>query len=209
MEKYEFTNNWFENSKNIWEDLIPQVMPQKMLEIGSYEGASACYLIEKLANIQDIELHCIDTWEGGIEHQDNGSAKTNMHEVEQRFSKNIDIAKSKCAKNAEITIHKGYSDLKLSSLIHNGKSNYFDLIYIDGSHQAPDVLTDAVLAFKLLSVGGLLIFDDYLWSEPLPGGKDPIRSPKIAIDSFVNINIRKMNIYPALNHQLYLQKISD
>ena len=39
--------------------------------------------------------------------------------------------------------------------------NNFDLIYIDASHYAPDVLSDAVLAFKLLKPGGILIFDDY------------------------------------------------
>ena len=36
----------------------------------------------------------------------------------------------------------------------------YDIIYIDGSHEARDVLEDAVLAYRLLKIGGLLIFDD-------------------------------------------------
>ena len=40
-----------------------------------------------------------------------------------------------------------------------------DFIYVDGSHQAHDVLCDAILSFKLLRVGGIVCFDDYLWGR--------------------------------------------
>jgi predicted O-methyltransferase YrrM len=39
----------------------------------------------------------------------------------------------------------------------------FDLIYVDGSHQASDVLTDSIITFQLLRVGGVMTFDDYVW----------------------------------------------
>ncbi|WP_415440554.1 hypothetical protein, partial [Acetobacter orientalis] len=39
---------------------------------------------------------------------------------------------------------------------------------------------DAVLSFKLLRKGGVLIFDDYLWSEGVEGGNNLLRCPKIA-----------------------------
>lgn len=39
----------------------------------------------------------------------------------------------------------------------------FDLIYVDGSHFADDVLTDGITAWRLLKDGGVLIFDDFLW----------------------------------------------
>jgi hypothetical protein len=54
-----------------------------------------------------------------------------------------------------------------------------------------------------------MAFDDYLWSENLPGGKDPLRCPKPAIDAFVNINFRKLNVLSALLAQVYIQKMSD
>ena len=64
---YDFTNQWFEGlAKVTWESFIPQINPSRLLEIGSYEGASACYLIQKLAVSKDIELHCVDTWQGGL-----------------------------------------------------------------------------------------------------------------------------------------------
>ncbi|MDQ0041819.1 hypothetical protein [Variovorax boronicumulans] len=42
-EAFQFTNDWFGVVKGVWEELVPQIQPQRMLEIGSYEGASACY----------------------------------------------------------------------------------------------------------------------------------------------------------------------
>jgi predicted O-methyltransferase YrrM len=209
-ETYQYTNNWFEiGAKGVWDLLIPQINPTRILEIGSYEGASTCYLIEKLAIHKDIEIHCIDTWEGGVEHKEGGSSQVNMLTVENVFHHNTKIAISKVNGEVDFTIHKGFSDIELSKLIVNGKQGYFDFIYVDGSHQAPDVLCDALLSFKLLKIGGIIAFDDYLWQEPLSHGTDPIRCPKLAIDAFTNIYCRKIRIIPAPLYQLYVQKIID
>mgnify|MGYP006284026743 CR=1 FL=1 len=108
-----------------------------------------------------------------------------------------------------LNVHKGRSAVELAKLIAAGKSGYFDLVYIDGSHQAPDVLLDAALGFALTRVGGLLIFDDYLWSESLAGGRDPLRCPKLAIDAFTNIHARKLDILFAPLDQLYVCKTAE
>ena len=83
---------------------------------------------------------------------------------------------------------------------------YFDFIYIDGSHQAPDVLFDALLGFELLRVGGIMVFDDYLWQEPLEGGTDPIPCPKIFIDAFTNVYCKKVRVLPPSPTQLHIKK---
>ncbi len=57
-----------------------------------------------------------------------------------------------------------------------------DYIYIDGSHLAIDVLSDAVLAWSLLKDGGILIFDDYGWGAHTTDEK---QKPKLAIDAFL------------------------
>ena len=207
---YNFTNNWFEHAaKGVWDSIIPQINPCRILEIGSYEGASTCYLIEKLASTKEIEIHCVDTWEGGIEHNDGGSAEVDMTDVEDRFHDNTDIAISRAGNTVELILHKEFSDAALSKLIAAGKQGYFDFIYVDGSHQAPDVLCDALLSFRLLKINGVLAFDDYLWQEPLSYGTDPIRCPKLAIDAFTNIYCRKIKVISAPLYQLYVQKISD
>ena len=151
-------------------------------------------------------MHCVDTWEGGIEHK---SANVNMSAVEERFEKNTGIAVSRSNTVNVIKKHKGLSLNALAGLISSGFTNYFDFIYVDGSHQAPDVISDAILCFNLLRVGGVMGFDDYTWAENLPYGKDPIRCPKISIDASTTIFARKVRIINTLNHQLYIQKVTD
>ncbi len=211
MENYQFTNSWLQSvAQKNWDTLIPQIIKTTtILEVGSYEGASACYLIEKIATSINIEVHCIDTWEGGVEHQTGGLAEANMQTVESRFLHNTKCAVTKTDHHVDLHIHKGYSDICMAQLVSQGKSGYFDFVYIDGSHQAPDVLCDAVLGFKLLKTGGIMVFDDYLWFEELPTGRDILRCPKTAIDAFVNLYFRKINVIPMPLYQIYIQKISD
>ena len=88
MEKHVFTKNWFEfNSKENWDKIIPIINPTKILEIGSYEGAASCYLIDVLSKNKSIELHCIDTWE-----ENDDIKKEEESEVELRFDTNIKIS---------------------------------------------------------------------------------------------------------------------
>ena len=210
MAEFDFTNNWFDSvPTGVWEQILNQTHPKKILEVGSYEGASACFLINLLASRSDIEIHCVDTWEGGIEHQEILATDGDKRSLEARFHHNVNLAIEKVGRPVAFFAHKGTSDLCLAKLLSEGKRNYFDFIYIDGSHQAPDVLCDAVLGFRLLKAGGIMAFDDYLWAETLPYGKDPIRCPKPAIDAFVNLNIRKLQVLQAPLYQLYIQKLSD
>lgn len=209
-EAYQFTNDWFQDcAKSVWDHLIPQLNPIRILEIGSYEGASACYLIDTLSPQNNLEIHCIDTWEGGLEHKPGGVSCSDMSAVEGRFSRNIRIAREAAAHSVDLHVHKGPSDLELARLLSSKMKNYFDLVYVDGSHQASDVLCDAVLSFRLLRNGGVIIFDDYLWYENLPYGQDPLLCPKIAIDSFTSIYCRKIRIITAPLYQIYIQKICD
>ena len=92
-----------------------------------------------------------------------------MTDVEKRFFNNTRLAMAGVDHKVELIVHKGASDLELSKLLASGKAGYFDFIYIDGSHQAPDVLLDALLGFKLLRTNGVIAFDDYVWRESAGG----------------------------------------
>lgn len=74
---------------------------------------------------------------------------------------------------------KADSAVALARLVAEGER--FDLIYIDGSHFEDDVLTDTYLAWQLLDLGGVLIWDDYHWCNRAYVGKNP----KPAIDHFL------------------------
>jgi len=201
----EFTNSWFENWKPVWDQILPQINPRKILEIGSFEGRATCYLIDTFAPQAPIEIHSIDTWEGGLEHKET---KIDMSSVERRFDRNTSDALRHYPESTLLK-HKGTSDLELCKLVCQGYLDYFDFIYVDGSHQAPDVLLDAIIAFKLLRKDGLILFDDYLWAEDFANGIDPIRCPKVAIDAFLNINCRKIKILSAPLYQVWCVKKSN
>ena len=69
----------------------------------------------------------------------------------------------------------------------------FDLIYVDGSHEAEDCLSDSVLAWRLLKPGGFIIWDDYLW-ELQNYGK---HTPAWGINAFCRIFSREISIVHA------------
>ncbi len=135
MSEYLLSNDWFDvGARGIWDNLMPQLKPERILEVGSYEGAATCYLVDKLAPERDLEIHCVDSWEGGIEHKAGGSAESDMRSVEERFRHNVSLAVSKAMTRVEVKVHKGLSDQCLSELIGQGKKGYFDFMW---SEQLP------------------------------------------------------------------------
>jgi predicted O-methyltransferase YrrM len=204
LAEYQFTTDWFSRFASVWSQLVNRHKPARILEIGSYEGRAACFLIEQCAADRPLELHCVDSWQGGIEHDRDG-----MSDVERRFDHNIEVARGKVDQPVEFHKHKALSHPAMIELLAHGRQGDFDLVYVDGSHQASDVLFDALLAFNLTKVGGVLVFDDYLWSMEPRGQQDFYNMPKPAIDAFVNIFQRKLSVIGAPLYQLYVQKIAD
>ena len=124
MSNFEFTTNWFElNGKQVWDALLPQLNPLKVLEIGSYEGESTCYLINYLSKKENTELYCIDNWTGAIEQINRN---IDMKEVENRFDNNVKKAMMDKPNKIKFVKLKGNSDFYLSKLLTQNKSNYFE-----------------------------------------------------------------------------------
>jgi predicted O-methyltransferase YrrM len=195
-----------DTAQKVWEVLLPRIKPVRVLEIGSFEGASACFVIEACRWSSTLELHCVDTWLGGQEHV---AASINMDEIETRFDKNIAISQLKSNANIVLHKHKSKSSEALVKLLADGRGGYFDFIYVDGSHAASDVLSDAILSYKLLRLGGVLAFDDYLWVDPTDKDRNPLNAPKLAIDSFVNVYYAKLEVIKAPLYQIYLRKTAE
>ena len=83
----------------------------------------------------------------------------------------------------------------------------FDFIFVDGSHTAEDVNADLVLSWKLLNFGGLIYCDDYLWGFN-EDDKTVYDSPKLGIDSFVNVfSSRLKPIYGMTNNAAVYMKV--
>lgn len=181
MEK-NYSVDWFSGNIPVW-DAIFQAHGLKgthflnFLEIGCFEGRATNYLLENVLTGNGCKIHVVDTFAGSLKETGmNWSSEYKFSELYNTFVKNV-------SEHAEkVIIHAGES---CKILKKDFDDNYFDFIYIDGSHTAPDVLQDAVLCHSLLKEGGVLIFDDYGWKDP--NNLDPTNSPQMAIDFFFNI----------------------
>lgn len=197
MSEYQFTKDWFNWAPDVWTQLIPHLPGEPgdrmFLEIGSFEGRSMVWTAENMMAPGDT-IVCIDTWEGGEEH-----GAEDMGTVEQRFDHNVSAVLA--SHDIEVVKYKGTSTRKLTDLLHYEGEECFDFIYIDGSHTAPDVLTDACMAWPLLKPKGMMVFDDYMWGNP----RDILHRPKPAIDAFCNIFAETAEIVH-VGYQLVVRK---
>jgi predicted O-methyltransferase YrrM len=195
MSDYQYTKDWFNWAPQIWSQLIPHLPARKnFLEIGSFEGRSAVWITQNMME-DGGELVCIDTWEGGEEHTSEDMAGT-----EERFKNNISLVMGNFVDRTVQSI-KSTSVEALGGLITQKKQ--FDFIYIDGSHVAKDVLTDACMAWPMLKPKGFMVFDDYMWK---PQGFTLLQRPKVAIDAFVNMFDDELNIAHS-GYQLIVRKV--
>jgi cephalosporin hydroxylase len=200
---FRFSQDWFSNHIPAWEKVLSRIRPLRVIEIGCYEGRATSYLIERCSEFGPLWLSCIDTWCGSVD-----LAPSQMVGVEDRFDHNVALAISKVDTPINYRKLKQPSSSALIQLLSTGEKR-FDLIYIDGSHTAPDVLLDAVLAFRLLRIGGVMIMDDYLWTMEPQRSVDLLNTPKLAIDAFTSIYMRELRILSDLpNNQCFVEKIA-
>jgi hypothetical protein len=127
-----------------WRDKIFDI-----LEIGSFEGRSAIFWMEFFTY---AHLTCMDWFCGSIEHRNN-VYQPMLLGLEDRFNANTATYKDRLTK-LSMPSSEG-----LPILLEQKKS--FDLIYIDGSHEVPDVQQDTLDCWQMLRPGGIVIWDDY------------------------------------------------
>lgn len=193
----EFTNDWFQQTAetNFINNLLPRKAQfKKAMEIGCYEGQATCWMLKHMAFDQ---IHCVDTWTGSAEH-----LTVPMVEVHERFVRNT---KLEDGGPVQAWVNKSIHHLAYC-VAQKDRGNY-DFIYVDGSHVAKDVLTDAVLAWQILRPGGYIAFDDYTWTEKPRQEANPLDNPRLAIDAFYTIFRREAVILPSTQHQFWLMKV--
>jgi predicted O-methyltransferase YrrM len=158
-----------------WDKFLSKFVNKKtnILEIGSYKGDATCVILEHLATNPDTKVYAIDTWEGSPEYPDG----QDFSKVENEFNNRI----KNTGKEKQLIKMKMLSSKGLIILIE--KKIMFDFIFIDASHEAKNVISDAILSWEILKPGGVIIFDDYEWDVLK---QDHFR-PKLAIDSFISI----------------------
>lgn len=140
----------------------------KILEIGSFEGRSACWFMD---NYPSATIDCVDIFDPEWFRERRPETKGDYDELfdlnTQEYGNRVNKIKS--------------TSTKFFNKIDRTKPIY-DLIYIDGNHSSRHVLEDAVNSYNMLKLEGILIFDDYL---AFVRNKFPWAKPQLAIDSFI------------------------
>jgi predicted O-methyltransferase YrrM len=161
------------------------------LELGTWKGESAEWFLQHIFNHPQAHFYCVDTFEGSVEHHLAGiDCSKNEQETRDRLVRFF----SKAAIWNTTTVDGLY-------FAHNAKLE-FDFIYVDASHDAQNVLRDAVMAFEVLKVGGTMILDDYLW-KVLP---EPVDCPKPAIDALLECYAKSIEIVSFGGWQVCIRK---
>lgn len=189
-EKYHFSNSWFEYQRSIIQKYIPlpdKDKPYSILEIGSYEGRSTVFFLDNYMLNEKSKMVSIDPFD-----TDDKTTPVNLN-VYKTFLHNL----YKSSHPHNHSFYKDYSDKVLPMLLSKvTKEDLFDLITVDGSHLAKDVLFDSCMCWRLLKKGGYLFFDDY-----------NTNGPKQAIDAFIDCNKKDLEIIHSGYHML-LQKVT-
>ena len=194
-----FTSDWFTNAIVNFDYITNYLNKEKqinsILEIGSHEGRSACWMLENMLSDTGT-MTCIDPF---ADRPVTAFAEDSIPEdrtIETRFRANIAEVKGA---DQTVNVMVDLSFPALAQLIVDKQQ--YDFIYVDGTHHADEVLADAVMCFGMLQSGGVMLFDDYLWED------DPrhLGRCKASIDAFVNMFYDRLKL-GLVNYQLAIVK---
>ncbi|KAG2341696.1 glycosyltransferase family 8 protein [Suillus weaverae] len=199
--EYEFTptQDWFTQHIPSWKSLFPFVTsPEpRILEIGSWEGRSAVFLLTTLC-AQGGEIVCID-------HFDLMRSPAGR-ERHRKLLQNLSRTGRPCRILPQFSVPALYALLEEEIARDVGAG--FDWVYVDGSHRADDTLLDAELAWRLAREGCIFIFDDYNWPEqPI----ESVHHPRRGIDAFLALHAGEY-VHLSKNaeqYQMVLRKTSE
>lgn len=134
-----------------------------ILEIGSYEGASALLWSELAGGCKlGGSVTCIDTWAPYFSYE-QAQANEQYKQIDRdlrdgsvfsRFKHNIKFGHPK----APISYFQGTSQAIYKQNVLTPQ--FFDIVYVDGSHAYKDVLLDIHTALIYVKDGGIICGDD-------------------------------------------------
>ena len=163
MNRFDFTGivewsripGWFDLSKAVAvQQVVKQLAPgATLVELGSFQGRSSVAIAAVLP--ANSVLHCVDHFEGSVEHRTMQLDLTNLF---QSFQRNI----------AAFGVKDRIRVLQMSTVEAAGQfaADSVDLILLDAAHDFDSVRTDLEHWYPKLKPGGVLFCDDYETAWP-------------------------------------------
>lgn len=154
------------NAGQLWPERIPHMkkaaarflIPScKILEVGTWMGQGSTQIWLHYMP-PDSQLVCIDKWSTYLTANDLNAGPSSyvaMNDL-SRTAINISLNAIESAADKNVIVIKADSEQALTLF----KENYFDFVYIDGSHYYANVKADLAIAKRLVKNGGILCGDD-------------------------------------------------
>tara|TARA_B100001996_G_scaffold134868_1_gene102614 strand:- start:1784 stop:2359 length:576 start_codon:yes stop_codon:yes gene_type:complete len=138
--EFKFSTNWLrpKNLATLKDFLSKKNAPINILELGTFEGRSAFYMLDEFCSHKDSTITTIDF----------------------TVRKNLEYNLSICNNPKFTFIHDDFFNI-LPKLLTNNKK--YDLIYLDGGKNSKITLFSIVNCWELLGKNGILYLDDYEW----------------------------------------------
>jgi hypothetical protein len=185
--------NWFDTSyaRANFERFVPQA-PLRVLQIGAWTGDATSWL---LTNREIISIDDVDTWSTDGQKLSFSRSTASGTEDELKITEAEKIWDDRFLKNSKVFKHK-----MDSNSFFQQNTSIFNFIYIDGDHTSIQTAIDGFMAFRFLSYGGVLAFDDYEWDLEA----DEYQRPKIGIDKFLKSHrVQVLDVA----YQVWIQKV--
>ena len=148
-------------------ELITQMKPRLIVEVGTWKGASA---LEMAAVTRDLGLGtkivCIDTWLGALEFWTDHNDPERYQSLQLRHgypSVYYQFLANVCHKGLQDRIIPFPQTASTAALWFRRFGITADMIYVDASHEEEDVYQDLCNYWEVAADNGLLFGDDYSW----------------------------------------------
>lgn len=152
----------------VFDWLIDTIRPLEIIEVGSWKGHSANYMVDRCKSIglASARCVCVDSFLGGPEHWLMPGAVETLHRkngrptILERFLGNT-LKRGNQGRLFPLTLDSfGASEVLR---YHNFQA---DLIFVDGAHDPDSVKRDILGFYPLLCESGVMFGDDYQY-QPL------------------------------------------
>lgn len=181
---YFFPVDQFTHRISLFEEhLLPLANQENFsaLEVGSHFGIAACWLLDKVLTHPSARLTCLD------------------HQFHKTLQENI----AKTGAQEKVTLREKYITGYLSSF----KPQSFDLAIVQDRRKKWEYVNKNIaLLWRLVKVGGIIVFGDYGWRNP----QNPENESRKGIDLFLKSTQGKWELIalPPRGLQLIIKKIA-
>lgn len=157
-----FTKDW-SSARYAWPDALAHLERSggRALEVGTFEGQATIWLAQWLYDGPLSPGHVVTVDPMTFE----GQGAEDGPKLRKAWRERLYANTQEYVLADRMTVIRGYSHVVMPLL----SDESFDVVYIDGDHEADAVAGDARQAGRLVRLGGTIIFDDYGVESKYPG----------------------------------------